>query len=48
LLERVFHVKILCLRAVISFSFFVIAYRFYNIVDQRGCGLVFPVQYFAL
>jgi hypothetical protein len=30
LLERVFHVKILCLRAVISFSFFVIAYRFYN------------------
>jgi hypothetical protein len=29
-LERVFHVKILCLRAVISFSFFVIAYRFYN------------------
>jgi hypothetical protein len=30
LLERVFHVKILCLRAVISFLFFVIAYRFYN------------------
>jgi hypothetical protein len=30
LFERVFHVKILCLRAVISFSFFVIAYRFYN------------------
>jgi hypothetical protein len=30
LLERVFHVKILCLRAVISFSFFVIAYRFCN------------------
>jgi hypothetical protein len=30
LLERVFHVKILCLRAVITFSFFVIAYRFYN------------------
>jgi hypothetical protein len=30
LLERVFHVKILCLHAVISFSFFVIAYRFYN------------------
>jgi hypothetical protein len=30
LLERVFHIKILCLRAVISFSFFVIAYRFYN------------------
>jgi hypothetical protein len=30
LLERVFHVKILYLRAVISFSFFVIAYRFYN------------------
>jgi hypothetical protein len=30
LLERVFHVKILCLRAMISFSFFVIAYRFYN------------------
>jgi hypothetical protein len=32
LLERVFHVKILCLRAVISFLFFVIAYRFYNIL----------------
>jgi hypothetical protein len=30
LFERVFHVKILCLRAVISFSFFVIAYRVYN------------------
>jgi hypothetical protein len=30
LLERVFHVKILCLRVVISFSFFIIAYRFYN------------------
>jgi hypothetical protein len=30
LLERVFRVKILCLRAVISFLFFVIAYHFYN------------------
>jgi hypothetical protein len=35
LLERVFHVKILCLRAVISFSFFVIAYRFYNRLHWR-------------
>jgi uncharacterized membrane protein len=35
LLERVFHVKILCLRAVISFSFFVIAYRFYNILPAK-------------
>jgi hypothetical protein len=35
LLERVFHVKILCLRAVISFSFFVIAYRFYNSTNSR-------------
>jgi hypothetical protein len=38
LFERVFHVKILCLRAVISFSFFVIAYRFYNIQQSRGEG----------
>jgi hypothetical protein len=30
LLERVFHVKILCLYAMISFSFFVIVYHFYN------------------
>jgi hypothetical protein len=32
LLERVFHVKMLYLHAVIFFSFFVIAYRFYNIL----------------
>jgi hypothetical protein len=32
LLERVFQVKILCLRAVIYFLFFVIAYRFYHSV----------------
>jgi hypothetical protein len=30
LLERVFHVKILCLHVMISFSFIVIAYHFYN------------------
>jgi hypothetical protein len=34
LLERVFHVKILCLRAVISFSFFVIVYRFCNSLEH--------------
>jgi hypothetical protein len=46
LFERVFHVKILCLRAVISFSFFVIAYRFYNTSyraeteEQKGKELI--------
>jgi hypothetical protein len=42
LLERVFHVKIMYLCAVISFSFFVIAYRFYNKIERFIEGLLKP------
>jgi hypothetical protein len=39
LLERVLHVKIFCLCAVISYSFFVIAYHFYNIMQSVESSL---------
>jgi hypothetical protein len=35
LLERVFHIKKFTFPAVISFSFFVIAYRFYNTLKDN-------------